>query len=593
MALSTWQIATVRRVAIFHSLDARVHEVDIDVTYVVPLEWDDAILGAQTSSVITVPTTYTTCSVFPMEEITGVDGTIPDVEVPTLPMAGAGLEEFAYGEVYDRIWCVPYYMRPQNPELNTDIPFIIWNAFAVPPVNYLTTPFGGNGQTGLTLDFSPPRAFDAIEELEVNLQITDSAPTEIYAIYEFDFDHGQGIFIFETVRTTWIKEFPEQPIVEVWKWLSNVIGSWDSTEQRISLRRQPRRRISYSLVLEDDSERRREYERYYNQLADSVVIPFYQYATLITQKSIITGTKIYFDPTRTDVRDDELVVIYRVGTEESYLLRLDEVEADGATLATPLTVAISVKDIVAPAFETRIDNETGIVMTSVAGRLDVNAIVTEFRSSFDRPESTATIEEFDSLMVLDKRFRADGDITEIFNVHPTILESPAGIHTQRSAFLHAFVSGMRYFTIPRQRVPIEMDWWRDFVTALAGQREPFLIPTWRSDLTLASTPNGGDTFIEIEEDTYGTKQFPHDTYKRLQFLNSSGEIEYRKTTVVTDLPGGTTRLDLDTPLPMDPMWAEDFKISFLNKVRLASDEVRLEHFNRDTIIAIAVRNTDQ
>ena len=40
-------------------------------------------------------------------------------------------------------------------------------------------------------------------------------------------------------------------------------------------------------------------------------------------------------------------------------------------------------------------------------------------------------------------------------------------------------------------------------------------------------------------------------------------------------------------------WAEDFTISFLNKVRLVADEVQLTHYEMYTIMEIAVRTIDQ
>lgn len=593
MAGSTWKIATMRRVAVYHAPDARCTGLDVDIAYVLLMKWDDIILPAYGSTVIDGPASLTTCSVFPVEEITGTAGAIPDVPSPSLPSGGGGLDPFAYGEVYERIWCVPHYMRPQNPALNVDIPFIIWNAYPVPPDNTLNT-ITGSGQTGLMLDLSTPRDFFAIEELEVNLQIGSTAPIEISALYEFNFDYGQGIFIFETVIADWIRTPSEIPVVETWDWLSDVLTAWDSTEQRISARRQPRRRIEYSLLIEDDAERRTMYNRWYIKLASTIAIPFYQYSTRITQNSAISATKIYFDPARTDVRDGELVVIYRLDTAESYLLRLDEVEADGATLATPLTVAIERLDIVAPAFMARLDNQSGLQMTSVAGQINIQANVVEFRSSFNRPGSTASITEYDSLMVLDKRPEVTQEqATEVFDVHPTIIDTEVGLHEQRVSWLHAFVGGARHFTIPRILEPEQMDWWRDFMTALVGQREPFLMPTWRRDLTLASIPNPGDFLLEVNETNYGALYWPYDTYKRLQFLNSNGEIIYRTVASVADLPGGITQLTLDTPLPLSFNWAEDFDISFLNKVRLYSDQVVLRHMALDTTISFTIRTTDQ
>lgn len=593
MATSQLKVSTFDRTLVYVQVEGAVSALDMDITYTpAAAEWDDMFIGATGSLVITAPANYATAALFPDDSTGSASGSIPDISISTLPTAQSGLDLNYTGEVYWKIWCVPHFMRPQNPALDTDIPFILWNAYPVPPVNNLTS-IGGSGQDGLTLDLSAPRAFDAIEELEVNLQITSSAPVDISATYLFNFDYGVGTFLFETSIADWIKVQPEQPVIEVWQWMSDVFQGWNNVEQRVSIRRQPRRRIEFKLLLEDDIARQREYDRWYNRLPSSIVIPFYQYSTKITVDSVITDTKIYFDPDRTDVRDGELVVIYRGSTDESFLLRLDEVEADGATLASPLTVDIYARDIVAPAFPSRLDNQTGPQMTSVSGQLSVHAWVTEFRESFDRPESTAVIEEFDSLMVLDRRPLARNSADEIFDTNPSIIDTGSGLHDQRIAWLHSLIAGTRQFTISRRRDPGEMDYWRDFLTALIGMREPFLLPTFRKDLFLAQIPNPGDYLILIEGANYGSQYWPYDTYKRLQFWNSSNEIIYRKVDAVADQPGGTTLLTLDDPLPLSFNWAEDFTISFLNKVRLASDEVRLSHYEMYTILELAVRTTDQ
>ncbi len=592
MAGSTYKISTVQRVAEFHSLDARISTIDVDITYTVGMEWDDIFIGASGSVVIEGPSDSTTAELFPMEEIAGTDGSIPSFTAPSLPAAGAGLDPFYLGEVYWRIWCVPDFMRPQNPALNTDIPFTVWNAYPAPAINNMTS-IGGSGQAGLTLDLSAPSAFDAVEEREVNLQITSAAPVDISATYLFNFDFGIGTFIFETILVDWIEILPEQPISELWEWKSDIIQAWDSTEQRMSIRRQPRRKIEFGLLIEDDTIRQVLYDRWYTKLASSIVIPFYQYSTRILQNSVITDTKIYFDPDRTDMRDDELVVIFRPSTGDSYLLRLDEVEADGATLATPLTVAINRRDIVAPAYDCLLDNLTGPQMSSVSGKINVRAWVKDFRSSFDRPESTAVITEYDSLSVLDRNPLARTSAAEVFDINPTMIDTGSGLFDRRSSWLHALIGGTRQFTIPRRTQPEEMDYWRDFLTALVGMRDSFLLPTWREDLFLASTPSPGDQILEVEGATYGSLYWPYDTYTRLQFLNSSGEVIYRIVDAITDQPGGTTLLTLNDPLPLSFNWAEDFTISFLNRVRLASDEVELKHQEMYTILTIAVRTTDQ
>jgi len=403
-----------------------------------------------------------------------------------------------------------------------------------------------------------------------------------------------GTLTFETTIADWIRFIPEQPVVETWLWLSDVIGAWDSTEQRISVRRQPRRRIEASILLEDEIERQREYDRLLQRLGDRIVIPFYQYSTRITQDSLITATKIFFNPALTDFRDNDLAVIFRPSTEDSFLIALGTILGDGANTATPLTVDVKKGDIVAPAFNSRLDNRTAINMTTVSGAITFKALVEDFRSTFERPGSTAVIDTFDSLNVLDRTPLVIGVVPETFDVRPTIVDNEAGQHDQKVSWLHAFIDGVRTFNIKRVLDPTEMDYWRDFIVAARGQRNSFLMPSWREDLFLATPlPNPGDPSIVVTNTPYSTLYFPHDTYKRLVLVNPSAVRDYRKVTAVNDEPGGNVRLSLDTPVTSDLSWGNGFTIEYLNKVRLGSDQQKLTHFAMHTIFELVIRTTDQ
>lgn len=556
------------------------------------MEWDDIITGVSGSLVITAPSSHITASDFPMERLISIAGSVPVFTPPLAPILEQSLETFYYGEVYERIWCVPSYMRIHNPIAGVDIPFILWNAYPTPPTNTLNS-ITGSGQEDLELDLTVPDSFSAVEERVVNLQITTFIITEISAIFEFNFDQGQGIFTFEALTFDLLPYIPEQPVVETWEWLSDVLIALDSTEQRISVRRQPRRAINYRLLIDQEERPRRElYNTWYGRIGTSVVIPFYQYSTRITQDSLAPALKIYFDPTRTDLRDGESVVIHRSSTGGFFLLVLSEIEPDGATLATPLLQDVYTADILAPATRCRLENLTGPRMTSVSGWINVKASTTEFRSSFNRPGSTAEIEEFDGLRILTPRQLTRNAVPEVFDINPTIVDNQTGLHKQYVSWLHAMVSGVRKFSIPRVLEPVWMDWWRDFLTVTVGIREPFLIASWHRDLSLAVIPEPGASQLEIEQGGYSSQYWPYDTFKRIQLRNSNGEIVYRKVVSVTDKPGGTVLLLLNEGIPSEETWGEDFDISFLNRVRLVSDQVRLHHYALYTIVELSIRTTD-
>ena len=521
----------------------------------------------------------------------GTPSAIPVTSWDTRASQAVGIMEDPYAHVYNRIWVVPGLLSLPNPTIGVGIPFILWSAYTT--ANSLTS-IVGTGDTGLTLDISTPLAFLPVEEKTANVTIGATAPAIIDAQYTFTFTNGSGVLDFETILIEWFRDFPEMPMVEKWQWLTDVLTAWDSTEQRIALRRQPRRRLEFNVLLKNDADRATEYKRWFTYLGDqTITVPYWQYSTPINANSVVTGTKVFFDRDGTDFRDGDLAVIIRPSTGVSYLLRTTTIDADGANLDSPLTVAINIGDKIAPAFAGRIDNNTGPTMSSVSGNIPFRINITDFRTQFSRPTSSATIDTFDGLNVLDRRpVVTRGAAPESFDVSPVITESEIGIHSAQTHWLHPFVGGGRQFYIPRRTNPTEMDYYRDFLVDAHGRQNPFLMPTWFDDLVLDSNPPQGAIQFETNDAAYAADFATHDTYKRLMLTNTEGTVIYRKVDTATAQPGDLSLITLTTPLPNEVAWGSGFTISFLNKVRLGSDDVQLTHFALYTLLDISVRTVD-
>jgi len=520
-----------------------------------------------------------------------VPGAYVDPTIHVLADHAVGLNEQPYSDIYYRIWVVPDTINLQNPGLGVDIPFVVWSAWNEP--NQLTT-VTPTGATGLTIDLSAPSDFDPVEERTVNVQITSAAPATVHATYLFTFTLGSGLFTLNATLLEWIKTIPEVPVVETWAWLTDFIVGHNGSEQRIRLRRQPRRRMEYSVMVQNDADRRTWYNRFHQYLSTHVLIPFYQYDTVVTQDAAISATKVFFDPSRTDFRDGEYSIVYRPSDGSTYVLLLDTIEVDGATLPAPLTFPVYAGDLIVPSFFGRLDNRGGIEMTSVAGRVGLGAFIIDFRSQFDRPGSTAIITTYDGLNVLERRpVVTRGPAPELMDTNPTLIDGLTGAYASKVGWLHPYVGGARQFVFARKTQPGELDYWRDFLTATGGQCIPFLTPTYRQDLVLATTPPAGALQINVVDTLYALDYFQFDTYTRFMFTNPDGSTVYRTAVDAQAQADMTTLITLDTALPVTADWATGFDISYLNRVRLDDDVVRLTHFPITTIVDLSVRTTDQ
>lgn len=525
----------------------------------------------------------------PVEELLAADpGAVVVPDFWEGPEVTAGMSRGFVSDFYYRIWAIPETLEVQNPRLNTDIPFLIWNAY--PYENDLTDIAVTDGD-GLELDVEPVSEFQPIELRTINLQITPSAPIQIDAVFEFIFAEGSALFYFSANIADFVQMVPDPPVQEVWSWLTDIIAARNGAEQRIALRATPRRSIRYSFMLENETERRRQYNRWFKSLSTRLVLPYYQYATALTQAVASGGDRLYFDPTRTDLRDGEFALLYDTATEQGFLVKLTTVEADGATLDSPITFDATPTMIIAPAFTSRLADRTGFDMQKVTGKITVQGESLVSRAAFARPGSEAVIPTYDGLPVLNIRPISVGDNPETFDANYEVIDGRTGVQDIFTAWLRTEVIMTRKWTIRRLQNPGEMDWWRDFLDLIRGQQNPFLIPTWFADLTLASAPTPSTTQLVITGSDYAALYFPYETFKRLQIETAAGAI-WRTVLSAVDNGDGTTTLELNLPFGASADDVLISKVSFLNMVRLASDTVTLQHERIRTQIELTTRTID-
>lgn len=526
----------------------------------------------------------------PVEEV--VAGQNPSAFVSpafvTLDEAGAGMARGFVEDFYYHIWVIPQTLALQNPRPNTDIPFLIWNAY---PYDNDVEVITGTDADGLELDLVPVDTFSAIELRTVNLRITPSAPIQIDASFLFEFTEGSGILYFTADIADFVQMQPDPPVSEQWAWLTDVIENRDGSEQRIALRGTPRRTIKYGFMLESEAERRRQYNRWFKSLPTRLVIPYYQYSTALIQDSAAGESKLYFDPARTDLRDGEFAIVYEAQTDAGYLVKIGTVDADGATLDAPLTFSATADMIIAPAFTSRLFDNTGFTMKYVTGNIQVQAESLVARSSFTRPGSTAVIPTFDGLPVLDIRPISQGDVPEVFDANYEVIDGITGVQDIFTSWPHPAVGTTRKWTIRRLQNPGEMDWWRDFLDGAKGRQNPFLMPTWFADLYAAEAPALSSTQLTLQASDYSALYFPYEAYKRLQIETAAGII-WRKVVSCSENEDGTTTLELDAAFGATAEDVDIQKISFLNLVRLSTDTVSLTHERIRTRIELTTRTID-
>lgn len=485
---------------------------------------------------------------------------------------------------YFRIWMIPKVLDAQNPQIGSPIPFRIWNSFLTPnELEGLTS----SGSEGLEISIAPEDVLDKLEMRVVTITITEDAPYQIDATYNFDFQFGSSVLRFLAQLADILPIEANAGIQEQFEWLTDILPNYDGTEQRIALRGRPRRTLVVSLTLQDEADRKALYDKLYATIAQSVIVPAYQYQSQLKQDTVIGDNKIYCNPKRADLREGESVILVaRDGT--FFFYKILDVFEDHVTITTAFSQVIGKRGAkVVGGFTGRMPDNTSLSMNSNGGQAQISIQILDSRSQIAVPDYPVTLPILSDVPLLIRRPLADGEAPESFAAGLEVIDNDTGKPAQFTAWDQRYVSGNRKYLINSLFYKDEMQFWRTFLDYCRGRQKTFLTPTWRADLVQVE---GTDTLvseIEVEGSSYASLYFGSPTYRHLLFETNLGDIPVTVVDAVNN--GSSTTIYFNAPIDVDLTGAVISRISYLMLCRLGSDTVTLTHENTYSTIELTLR----
>jgi hypothetical protein len=212
----------------------------------------------------------------------------------------------------------------------------VWNAYF--EARSLDAIVAANDE-GLTLSGppAPPLSYAPLQSRLYTLDASPVGPPVIDATYEFEFDTetmeftviGRRVVVFSW-RPNWA-----EPIVERLEWATEVLASYDGTEQRIALRAAPRRRYEYALLAHEQDAMALD-AALFGWGARSFALPIWTDPT-IAASAITSGATVLPVPEVAvqDWRADGLAVLWR-SAGDATAVEVESVGAGTVTLKQPI-----------------------------------------------------------------------------------------------------------------------------------------------------------------------------------------------------------------------------------------------------------------
>lgn len=495
-------------------------------------------------------------------------------------------------DYYYQIWVLPAFMSINNPQLNSGIPFTVWNAY---PYENIITNVVKIGDPGTTISLMIGNIFQPIEFHNTTITVEPSAPSYGDAQYTFQFQYGIGIFNFSYQMISNIAEvLPETPTIEVWEWKTDIITSTNAhIEQRIAQRLSPRINFMFKMLVLNEENRRKNFQLMFNEIQTTKLVPFFQYSSFLTSDAVALNTRVYFDPRLCDARVGEYIFIYDRNQQQYKSHLVTVLHNDGATIDPPLLRNFSKGSFVTVVHDCLIQDGSGLTMRNVNGEITFNAIRRNTRELFVRPGATVSMTTFNGRPVITQRPYVENDISEKFSMDSRLVDSETGVYDVVLNRKYPYIVGNASYKVQRYNEPQSMDNWRHFFDTIRGKQGSFYLATWRRDFVLTEDIGNATNIIYTENNKWKNYYEGKPEFSAIQFVAQDGETIQRGIVSVVETSLGYT-ITLDSNIPDFNKWkSKNIICSFLFLVRMSDDQITWTHQQRDSFFQINVRTVQE
>jgi hypothetical protein len=452
---------------------------------------------------------------------------------------------------------------------------------------YFTT-FLNEAGAGIVIPDLPalPAAMPPQSGYTLHLQILTSGPPTIDGDLHFVFDSGDPILHLDGMRTVLFPYEPEAPIVEKLSFLTDIRERQNGTEQRASLRANPRQTFVVTYLLEGD-ERKAAALCLADAQARAFGLPVWFEGTTLTAAATIGSPTINVGATAySDLRVNGLAVIFN--TSKDYeILEIQSIGGSTITFKSNVTKNFAAGTRVMPVritFANEVLRGSREVVNLQEYRIQLSALDNGVDLS-----STAAWSSYAGKVLLDDPNFTDGSLPETLERRLVVFDNETGVFTVSTPW-DASKRGhpKRFFSRTRQKL------WevRQLLHALRGRQVSFYIPTFSQDLEPTASITSGSTVMNVKNVGYtkfGRARKPFNLI-RVVFNDGTASI-VREISACNEIDANEEQIQVTAAWGVDKTIAKIAAVQLVEKVRLDSDDVELTHLdgNGQAVIEMPVK----
>lgn len=444
----------------------------------------------------------------------------------------------------------------------------IWNAFLTnKTIENILISNGG----GIEIEvISMPRILSGLEELTMDVSVTQTGPATIDALMLYQFDSGIDD-IEVTITGQRVVAFPflfSTPVKEVVSHSTSIITTEDGLEYRSLLKSVPDQQYSINAIAPYGK----------NPLAHNILagwtlqifaLPIWSESSAI-ENLLVSQTVVNFDTRFADYRIGKLAIIWKSETEFDTLeiINMDDTFLEfsvGLQYNYPLAM-------IAPARIASMSGSPALKSDGLEGVISAKFLVIDDIST----DSDFNYDQHLGLPVFNLAAEMEGGSTKrSFSSGANFSKNPIGKTLRRSTWDNTKIAKKYLYTIEG----IEEIWeFKAFMNSRRGRQKTFYIPSFENDFILLSEGNIAST-ITIPQSGYSLYNSDR---AEVAILTNDGYLYRSISSAAVDLNNNES-ITFNSALNIDA--SEIKSISFLSKVRRSSDSIEYKHLSSNVMQA--------
>lgn len=511
-----------------------------------------------------------------------IANTMTSYHVSRLPVSAApavisGFKQQTYlDDFYYRVHLLPADLQVGNVITDKTVNVTLWNAhFSARTLNAINVA----DDSGITVEGPAyPYTMQPLRELVLPVHVLRSGPAQISAGLEFVFStsaDSREAAVGGVRVTAWTFQ-PDwsRPLVERLEWLTDIMTSYDGTEQRASLRQLPRRSFEFQYCADTAKARRMLDNVIHACGAQAWAVPVWTDGSTLSSQFSAGSTILPASTTNTDYHAGGLAII--MASFDNYeVVEVASVGSGTLTLAEATTQTWPAGALVYPARIGLLDDSTRV--SRFTG--DSAYGVVRFRLTENNTFTAATETTYRGYPILAQAPVWSKDLTTEYKRKLEAIDFGVGgfTHNDESG-MPASIQAHHWTMVSRAEVTD----FRQFLYARRGKARALWVPTYQPDLQLVAAIVTGSSFINVENSGYSLYIAQAENRRDIRIRLKNGTIFYRRITASIELSASVEQLTLNSAIPANVAIDDIDLISFMALARMDSDMAELSWWT-DTV----------